>query len=142
SKKDISKVGGLSSKMPVFSGITALALFAGFGLPGLSTFISEMFCIIGSFQIPGIQVLSIISITGIILNAAYLFRCFQLILYSKENPKYTELQDIKGNELFMVIPFVLIIVLLGIYPNLIFNIMAQSVEKLVEIVTVGVSVIN
>lgn len=142
SQKDISKVGGLSSKMPVFSGITALALFAGFGLPGLSTFISEMFCIIGSFQIPGIQVLSIISITGIILNAAYFFRCFQLILYSKENPKYTELQDIKGNELFMVIPFVLIIILLGIYPNLIFNIMTQSVEKLVEIVTVGVSIIN
>ncbi|MCK4690116.1 MAG: NADH-quinone oxidoreductase subunit M, partial [Candidatus Marinimicrobia bacterium] len=142
SQKDISKVGGLSTKMPIFSGIAALVLFASFGLPGLSTFISEIFCIIGSFQIPGIQVLSIISITGIMLNAAYFFRCFQLILYSKENPKYTELQDIKGSELFMVIPFVLIIVLLGIYPNLILNIMTQSVEKLVEIVTVGVSIIN
>ncbi len=142
SQKDISKVGGLSYKMPVFSGITALALFAGFGLPGLSTFISEIFCIIGSFQIPEIQVLSIISIAGIILNAAYFFRCFQLILFSKENPKYTELRDIKGNELFMTLPFVVIIVLLGIYPNLIFNIMTQSVEKLVDIATIGATMIK
>ena len=49
--RDIEGFGGLASQMPVYTGITAIAFFAGLGLPGLSGFISEAMCFIGAFPV-------------------------------------------------------------------------------------------
>ena len=49
--REIAGFGGLAAQMPIYAGITALAFFAGLGLPGLSGFISEAMCFIGAFPV-------------------------------------------------------------------------------------------
>ena len=45
--REIDGFGGLAFQMPVYTGITAVAFFAALGLPGLSSFISEIFVFLG-----------------------------------------------------------------------------------------------
>ena len=73
--RDIAGFGGLAAQMPIYAGITALAFFAGLGLPGLSGFISEAMCFIGAF--PVYRGIVIASTIGILLNAAYFLWAFQ-----------------------------------------------------------------
>ena len=49
--RDIEGFGGLAAQMPIYTGITAVAFFAGLGLPGFSGFISEAMCFIGAFPV-------------------------------------------------------------------------------------------
>ena len=75
--RDIDGFGGLASQMPVYTGITALAFFAGLGLPGFSGFVSEAMCFIGAF--PVFRTIVILSTIGILLNAAYFLWAFQRV---------------------------------------------------------------
>jgi NADH-quinone oxidoreductase subunit M len=48
--REINRFGGLAQPLPVYAGVTTLALFASMGLPGLSGFISEFLVFLGSFR--------------------------------------------------------------------------------------------
>jgi len=85
--REIAGFGGLAAQMPIYAGITALAFFAGLGLPGLSGFISEAMCFIGAF--PVYRGIVIASTIGILLNAAYFLWAFQRIFFGELNEKYT-----------------------------------------------------
>ena len=47
--REIAGFGGLAKQMPIYAGVTAIAFFAGLGLPSLSGFISEFMCFVGAF---------------------------------------------------------------------------------------------
>lgn len=109
--REIEGFGGLASQMPVYTAITAIAFFAGLGLPGLSGFVSEAMCFIGAFPVyKGIVIASTI---GILLNAAYFLWAFQRVFFGKLNEKYTKLPEINNRELFTVIPLLLITLFFG-----------------------------
>ena len=99
--------------MPSYAGITALAFFAGLGLPGLSGFISEAMCLIGAF--PVFKAIVIASTIGILLNAAYFLWAFQRIFFGELNEKYSDLPEINRLELFTLIPLAVITLFFGIY---------------------------
>ncbi|MEC7730481.1 MAG: NADH-quinone oxidoreductase subunit M, partial [Candidatus Neomarinimicrobiota bacterium] len=104
--REIAGFGGLAAQMPIYTGITALAFFAGLGLPGLSGFISEAMCFIGAF--PVYRGIVIASTIGILLNAAYFLWAFQRIFFGELNEKYTNLPEINRLELFTVVPLLII----------------------------------
>jgi NADH-quinone oxidoreductase subunit M len=113
--RDIEGFGGLATSMPIYSGIVAVAFFAGLGLPGLSGFVSEAMCFIGAF--PVFKAIVIASTLGILLNAAYFLWAFQRMFMGEMNEKYKELPEINKMELFTVIPLLVITVFFGIYPR-------------------------
>ena len=128
--RDIEGFGGLASQMPIYTGITAVAFFAGLGLPGLSGFISEAMCFIGAFPVyKGIVIASTI---GILLNAAYFLWAFQRIFFGKLNEKYTALPEINRLELFTVVPLLVITLFFGIYPAPYLDMISATMNNIIN----------
>ena len=128
--REIAGFGGLAAQMPIYTGITAVAFFAGLGLPGLSGFISEAMCFIGAFPVyKGIVIASTI---GILLNAAYFLWAFQRIFFGELNEKYKTLPEINRLELFTVVPLLVITIFLGIYPAPFLDIIASTMDVIID----------
>lgn len=130
--RNIDGFGGLGVRMPIYTGIVALAFFAGLGLPGLSGFIGEAMCLIGAFPI--YRAIVIVSVFGILLNAAYFLWAFQRIFLGKLNEKYADLPEINRREIFTLVPLIVLVILLGIYPTPILDVMKTTLSHLIEIV--------
>jgi NADH-quinone oxidoreductase subunit M len=133
--REIAGFGGLANVMPRYLGVTSVAFFASMGLPGLSGFISEALCFIGAF--PVWTALTIISVAGIIITAGYLLWTIQRMFFGQLNEKYATLPDINARELFTLIPLALIVILLGIWPHPVLDLMNTSMTYLGELVRQG-----
>ena len=135
--RDLNAFGGLALTMPKYTGIMTVAFFAALGLPGLSGFVSEAFSFLGAFQVEKLRVVTIASTLGIILTAAYMLWTLQRVFLGKVNEKWSALPDVNGREIFTLVPLAIIIVVLGIYPSLMLNVMTSSLNNLVDIVAKG-----
>lgn len=141
--RGLDDFGGMATKMPVYTGIMAIAFFAAIGLPGLSGFISEALVFIGSFQ--SFQTLTIISGLGIVLGAGYMLWALQKVFFGKLpekwsgpwDPSHTKYKtdDIKWVELVALVPLAVVIIYLGINPSPMLNMMESSVNHLIQFVT-------
>ena len=128
--RQIDGFGGLAAQMPIYTGITALAFFAGLGLPGFSGFISEAMCFIGAF--PVYRGIVIASTIGILLNAAYFLWAFQRIFFGELNETYKDLPEINRLELFTVVPLLVITLFFGIYPAPFLDIIASTMDVIIH----------
>ena len=135
--RNLNAFGGLVLTMPKYTGIMAVAFFAALGLPGLSGFVSEAFSFIGAFQVDRLRVITMASTLGIILTASYMLWTLQRVFLGKANEKWSTLPDVDGREILMLVPLAVIILLLGIYPSCMLNVMTSSVNHLVDIVAKG-----
>jgi NADH-quinone oxidoreductase subunit M len=135
--RDLDAFGGLALTMPKYTGIMTVAFFAALGLPGLSGFISEAFSFLGAFQVDQLRTITIASTLGIVLTAAYMLWTLQRVFLGKVNEKWASLPDINGREMFTLIPLGIIVLVLGIYPSFMLDIMTSSVNHLVEVIAKG-----
>ena len=140
--RQIDGFGGLAVRMPIYAAVVSLAFFAGLGLPGLSSFMSEAFSFLGAFgsSMFNLKAITIISTVGIILTAGYFLWTFQRMFLGELNPKYADLPEINGRELFTLVPIGIIIIILGVYPAPLLDLLRTSLNNLVDIVVSGGSV--
>jgi len=124
--------GGLGVTMPVYTGVAMFAFFASMGLPGLSGFISEALVFLGAFQ--SYKLLTFLAAIGIILTAGYLLWMIKRVFLGAENPKYAGLPEINGRELFTLVPIGVIVLVLGLYPNPVIDLMDDATVRLTELV--------
>ncbi|OFV82013.1 MAG: oxidoreductase [Acidobacteria bacterium RBG_16_64_8] len=126
--RDIDGFGGLASVMPVYTAVTAVAFFAALGLPGLSAFISEVLVLLGAWQrFPG---LTAIAATAVILTAGYMLWTLQRIWLGPLNQRYASIADINGRELVTLVPLAAIVIVLGVFPQVVLNLMMASLDQL------------
>jgi NADH-quinone oxidoreductase subunit M len=135
--RDIDAFGGLALTMPKYTGIMTVAFFAALGLPGLSGFVSEAFSFLGAFQVDKLRVITMASTLGIVLTAAYMLWTLQRVFLGNVNEKWRSLPDVDAREIFMLVPLAVIILVLGIYPSLLLNVMTSSVNHFVDVVAKG-----
>jgi NADH-quinone oxidoreductase subunit M len=131
--RTIAKFGGLANIMPGYFFIVMIAFFAALGLPGLSGWWSESFVFIGAFRNGTIRLWTILSLAGVVLGAAYMLwllqRAFLGTLKTREWENH--LPDLTKREWAMLVPLVLIVVGLGVWPHPVLNMMNGSVNALV-----------
>ncbi len=134
--RDIDGFGGLGSRMPIYTGITALTFFASLGLPGLSSFISEIMCFLGAFQTfwTDHRWIVIIPTLGVVLTAGYFLWTLQRMFLGPLNPKYEDLPEISKREIFSLAPLGAIVIFLGVYPMPILNLMSTSLNNIISMV--------
>ena len=131
--RDLSKFGGLWPKMPAYGAILTFSMLASLGLPGLAGFVSEFMVFRGSF--PAYTWLTVISGLGIIVSAAFLLWTIQRILlgapteYAKEH-YLGHLQDIDLREVVSLVPLMVFMVIIGVYPSFILNLINSTVTLL------------
>ena len=130
--REINGFGGLGLQMPVYTSVFSLALFAALGLPGLSGFIGEAMVFMGAF--PVYRTLTIIAALGLIIGAAYILWMLQRVFLGPRNTKYDDLRDISARELFTLVPLAVIVLLLGVYPMPVLNLMKVTLNNLIKVV--------
>ncbi len=132
--RDLNGFGGIAQIMPRYWGLTTLGFFAALGLPGLAGFVSEALTLVGAYQseIPGFQLLVLLSVIGLVFTAAFLLWAMQRVFLGPVNEKYRDLPEINGRELFCQVPLLLLCIVLGIFPFYLLDWMQPSVELLVN----------
>jgi NADH-quinone oxidoreductase subunit M len=115
----------------------AVAFFAALGLPGLSGFVSEAFSFFGAFQVDKLRIITMASTLGIVLTAAYMLWTLQRVFLGKTNEKWISMPDVDAREILMLAPLAIIVLVLGIYPSFLLNVMTSSVNHLVDFVAKG-----
>jgi NADH-quinone oxidoreductase subunit M len=133
--RGLDDFGGIMNQMPKYSAIMVVAFFAALGLPGLSGFVSEAFSFLGAFQT--FRWVTIASTLGIVLTAAYMLWTLQRVFLGTLPEKWKDLPDINGRELAMLVPLGIIVLVLGVYPSPMLDLMNSSANALVDFVKSG-----
>ncbi len=130
----IDGFGGLASVMPIYTGVMALAFFAAIGLPGLSAFISEVLVLLGAWQ--RYKIPTILGAATAILTAGYLLWTIQQMFLGKPREDYAQmhLSEINARELCTLIPIGVVVIVLGIYPHAVLDLLNVSLLNLNKIV--------
>jgi proton-translocating NADH-quinone oxidoreductase chain M len=118
--------GGLVQTMPIFSFYLLFFCMANVGLPGTCNFIGELVIFIGLVERNFIT--CIISVTGVILSVVYTMYFFNRLVFGNLNLSYIfEYQDVIVREFFTLKLCFFLTLVLGIYPNLVFDTILTSV---------------
>ncbi len=131
-KPDGSKgFGGLYTTLPKYSVVFIIGMFASLGLPGLSGFISEALIFLGIYQ--RFTTITVIAVVGLLIGAAYLLWMFKRMFFGEVNPECEEYEDMNAREIFYMVPLCICVVVFGIFPSPLLNVMKASVGQLVDL---------
>lgn len=125
----ISYYGGLATTMPLYAAFFMVFTLASIGLPGTNGFIGEFLILLGSFL--NNKIITAFAATGVIIGAAYMLWLYQRVFFQRVNPNVIGLEPLKVNELAALIPMVILVFLIGFFPNLCLDFMRTSVDALV-----------
>ncbi|MEA5445806.1 NADH-quinone oxidoreductase subunit M [Gammaproteobacteria bacterium AB-CW1] len=129
--REIADYGGVVNKMPVFAAFMVLFAMANAGLPGTSGFVGEFMVILASFRAD--FWIAFIAALTLILGAAYtLWMVKRVIFGDVANEKVASLTDINRREVLLLSALAVPTLLLGVWPSPLIDVIAPSVEALVE----------
>ena len=132
--REMDAFGGLWKVMPVYAALTLIVTLSSMGLPGLNGFVGEFTILLGAY---GSQVLASpwfagLAAIGVILAAVYMLFMFQkMFLGPVDKDENRKLFDLNPREIITLIPLLIFIFWIGLYPAPFFNLMAPAVDKLV-----------
>jgi NADH-quinone oxidoreductase subunit M len=139
--RQISDFGGLSTPMPWFSTLFVIASLSSIGLPFLNGFVGEFLILIGtwtSFAVghPWIWIATMLAGTGVIWAAVYMLWMLQRVVFGKvTTPENAKLQDLNARELGLLIPLLVLMLFMGVYPSVFLDRSQASVEEVRERLT-------
>jgi NADH-quinone oxidoreductase subunit M len=127
----IESYGGIARVVPVFSAIFTLVALASIGLPGLNGFVGEFLVLLGSFARHPLA--TGVATTGVIFAAAYLLWALQRIIFNPlDKDENRSLTDLSPRELAVLLPLVLGIIWMGLYPKPVLQRMESSAQMYVD----------
>ena len=119
--------------MPVFSVIFMIVSLSSIGLPLTNGFVGEFLILLGTYKAN--PVYAIIGATGVILAACYMLWMLQRVIFGKlTNPENEKLTDLNLREKIVLIPLLILIFWIGIYPKPFLDRMEPAVKNIVNIV--------
>jgi len=134
--REISSYGGLAERMPMYATVFMLFMLASVGLPGTSGFVGEILVIVGVFQIN--TWVALLAATGMILGAAYMLWLYRRVVFGGLVQEHLKtIKDLRPHEIAAFAPLAVLVLLMGIYPNLFLEPMAASVDRLLAEASVG-----
>jgi NADH-quinone oxidoreductase subunit M len=134
--------GGLRDRRPRLGGLLALGCIAGLGLPGLAGFWGEVLAVYGAWQVPPQgdvaywRLLAVVAVIGTALAAAYLLRVLRVVWHGvpATTGSSAPVDDATPAELWIGVPLVLAIVLLGLAPWVLLRLTEPGVQALLAVV--------
>ena len=131
--REMTAFGGLWKVMPIYGGLTLAMVLSSVGLPGLNGFIGEFVIMQGTWLSPILGWRFVVpSVIGVIFAATYLLRMFRLTFMGDASGENAAMTDISRREIGMLAALLIPIVVIGLYPNLLFDPMQSSVERIAQ----------
>jgi NADH-quinone oxidoreductase subunit M len=128
--RQIADYGGTAAVMPIYAAFFMVFTLASVGLPGTNGFIGEFLIILGGFTAS--KTLGVLAATGIIIGAAYMLWLYQRVFFLETNPKIEGHPDMDMREIMTIVPLIILVLWIGIYPNTFLSFMDASVQNLIE----------
>ncbi|MDB6016873.1 MAG: dehydrogenase subunit [Pedosphaera sp.] len=128
--RGLDDFGGLRKVAPIFCGLMGIAIFASLGLPGLNGFIGEFLIFKGSF--PLATWATALSVLGLLVTAIFLLTVLQRVFSGPLNVKWSALAELTWPERFIVIPATALMLLIGIWPQVLMGKINLTVIQMVD----------
>lgn len=121
----IPDLGGLHRAVPVLSFTMFIALLSSIALPGLNGFVGEFLILVGSFKGYPSAAYGVLAACGVVFAAVYIIwmyrRVFHGALLAPQIPGAAAVRDLSGRELAIVVPCIVLIIGLGVLPNILLS---------------------
>jgi NADH-quinone oxidoreductase subunit M len=135
----IADFGGLWSVAPAFSALFMVVVLSSLGLPGLNGFVGEFLVLVGAFQTS--PWLAALATSGIIFAAVYLLWLYQRVIFGGITHEANRgLRDLSRREWTLLVPIVVVIVWIGVYPTAFTGKTEATIEALIAAVRSKTSV--
>ena len=122
----IADFGGLWKQVPLFAVCFLLVTLSSIGLPGLNGFVGEFLILLGAFGFDAR--LAAVAVTGVVLGAAYMLWMYQRVMFGPiDREENLALTDMNWREVVVIGPLLVLIVVMGVYPQPFLNTMEASV---------------
>jgi NADH-quinone oxidoreductase subunit M len=131
----IADYGGVQKVAPVLAGTFLVAGLSSLALPGLSTFVSEFLVLVGTFS--RYEAAAVIATGGIILASLYILLMYQRTMTGEPNEHTVGMRDLGARETWVVAPLIAIIIGLGVFPQVLLDVIDPAVGRTMQ--QVGVS---
>jgi NADH-quinone oxidoreductase subunit M len=129
--REIAFYGGLTARMPWYAAVFLLFTMGNVGLPGTSGFVGEILTMTGAYRVSTWT--AIVAATGVILSATYGLSLYRRVMYGEiVNAKLATIADLDWREIVIFSPLIIGTLVLGLQPDLVFNLTATSVGRLVD----------
>ena len=117
----ISDFGGLATPMPWFATLFVIASLSSIGLPFLNGFVGEFLILTGTWTSTAVThtwIATMLAGTGVIWAAVYMLWMLQRVLFGETtNPENARLRDLNTRELGLILPLMLLMLFMGVYPR-------------------------
>jgi NADH-quinone oxidoreductase subunit M len=131
--RQISDFGGLATPMPWFATLFVIASLSSIGLPFLNGFVGEFLTMIGSWTSNAIQhawIATMLAGTGVIWAAVYMLWMLQRVVFGPvTKPENSGLKDLNAREIGLLLPLLILMLFMGIFPRVFLDRSAASVDQ-------------
>jgi NADH-quinone oxidoreductase subunit M len=129
--REIARYGGLVHRMPRYAAFFMIFTLANVGLPGTTGFVGEFLVLVGVFQVN--TWVAFLATTGIVLSAGYALWLYRRVIFGVlEKADLKTLKDMNAREVAILAPLLAAIIVFGVYPQPILDVMHVSVENLIS----------
>jgi NADH-quinone oxidoreductase subunit M len=128
--RTIADFGGLAHQMPRVAAAFMITGLASLGLPGMVNFVAEFSVFIGAITV--FPVLAVISIFAVVITAIYVLRVIQQVFFGPRKANWDHLEDAKGIEMVPIILLAGTLIVLGIFPNLLMDMLSKGIVPLAQ----------
>ena len=134
--RQIADYGGVVNTMPVFAGFAVFFAMSNAGLPGTSGFVGEFMVIVASFKANFWY--AFFAATTLILGAAYTLWMVKRVFYGEvANENVAQLNDLSRREFFIMATLAIAVLVLGLWPAPLVDVMHASVDNLLQHIAVS-----
>jgi NADH-quinone oxidoreductase subunit M len=128
---EIDDFGGLAAAVPIFAIMLVFAAMASIGLPGTSGFTSEFLVLLGTFRAQ--PWIALVAAAGVIFAAFYMLPMVQRVIFNALGKRENlGIPDLSGREIGILVPLVVLILWIGVYPKPFLERMEPAAVRLVE----------
>ncbi len=128
----MSEYGGIAKVMPVFTTFFLIITFSSIAVPGTNGFIGEFLVLLGTFKSKLHFAFGALAATAVVLGAAYMLWMVQRVFFGPlANPENKVLKDLNKRELAVATPFIVLVLVMGLHPQPILDVIAPSTDRFV-----------
>jgi len=134
----IDEYGGAASRLPILAFMFLIITLSSIGLPGMNGFVGEFLILLGMFKSKFVmhsKIYTVLASTGIVLGAVYMLWMYQRIFFGPvTKDRVKNMVDLNAREIVYMVPIILLVFFMGIYPKPFLKIIEPSANKIMMIV--------